>query len=121
MELENRTHIRVNEFRKINWLPVDKRYEQCVSMSAYKFCYGLGPAYMSDMFSLPQNSRTTRRSTHKLKLPYKRTNMGQTGISYIGPKIWNKLEDNPNKFKHNLKDLFFHNMQRVNDNIYVYY
>ena len=127
LELDNRTHIGVNEFRKINWLPVEKRYEQCVSMSAYKFCYGLGPAYMSDMFSLPQNPRTTRRSTFKLKLPYKCTNMGQTGISYIGPKIWNnlpsqcKLENNPNKFKHKLKDLFFHNIQRVNDNIYVYY
>ena len=82
---------------------------------------------MSDMFSLSQSTRTTRRSTYKLNLPYKCTNMGQTGISYIGPKIWNnlpsqcKLEDNPNTFKHKLKDLFFHNIQRVNDNIYVYY
>ena len=123
--LDNRTHIGVNEFKKINWLPVENRYEQCVFVSAFKFCYGLGPAYMSDIFSTFQSQRTTRRSTHKLKLPFKSTNMGQKGISYIGPKIWNnlpskcKLEDNPNKFKHKVKELFFDNVQRTSD-IFIY-
>ena len=113
--------------KKINWLPVESRYEQCVSMSAFKLFYGLGPAYMSDMFSLSPNLRTSRRSTYKLQLPFKYTKIGQTGISYSGPKIWNnlpsicKLENKPNKFKHSVKDIFFDNIQRVNDNIYIYY
>ena len=53
--------------------------------------------------------------------------MGQNGISYIGPKVWNKLppdcklEDIPNKFKHKIKDKFFENLQRANDDIYLYY
>ena len=41
--------------------------------------------------------------------------------------IWNKLpsecklEDNPNKFKHKIKEEFFKNIQRENDDIYIYY
>ena len=42
--LENRDHIGVNEFKTINWLPVQNRYEQCVSVSVFKFCKNLGPA-----------------------------------------------------------------------------
>ena len=96
-------------------------------MSAFKFCKGLGPEYMSDIFSLSEIPRTTRRSLYKLKLPLKSTNMGQNGISYYGPKVWNnlpiqcKLEDNPNNFKHKIKDQFFENIQRKNDDIYLYY
>ena len=39
--------------------------------------------------------------------------MGQNSASYIGPKIWNnlqnecKLQENPNKFKQKIKDTFF--------------
>ena len=32
-----------------------------------------------------------------------------------------KLEENPNKFKHKIKDTFFANMQRADDDIYFYY
>ncbi len=34
--LDNQSHIGVNEFKAINWLPVQNRYEQCVSVSAFK-------------------------------------------------------------------------------------
>ena len=96
-------------------------------MSAFKFCHGLAPAYMSDIFSFPEIKRTTRRSAFKLKMPFKSTNMGQKGISYRGPKVWNnlpaqcKLDANPNKFKHKIKELSFDNIQRINDDIYIYY
>ena len=125
--LDNRTHIGVNEFKTINWLPTQDRYKQCVSVSAFKFCKGYGPAYMSEIYSLVDNPRSTRRSDYKLKKPLKYTNMGQANLSYIGPKIWNnlpsecKLVNNSNKFKHKIKDQFFKNMQRVNDDIYLYY
>ena len=45
----------------------------------------------------------------------------------VSQKVWNKLppdfklEGNPNKFKHKIKDKFFENLQRANDDIYVYY
>ena len=115
--LDNRTHIGVNEFKTINWLPVQNRYEQCVSVSAFKFCEGLGgPAYMSDIYSLVVNSRSTRRSEYRIKQPFRATNMGQNGISYIGPKVWNKLpsecrlEVSSNTFLHKINDHFFENI-----------
>ena len=80
---------------------------------------------MSDIYSLVVNPRSTRRSDYRIKQPFRATSMGQNGISYIGPKVWNKLppdcksEDIPNKFKHKIKDTFFENLQRVNDDIYV--
>ena len=82
---------------------------------------------MSDIYSLVVNPRSTSRSEYRIKQPFRVTNMGQNGISYIGPKVWNKLppecklEGNPNKFKHKIKDKFFENLQRANDDIYVYY
>ena len=117
----------MNEFKTINWLKVQKRDEQRVVMNAYKFCKEMGPAYLSDTYSLMENLQTTRKSVLKLELPLKKTKMGQNSISYIGPKIWNKLpsecklEDNPNKFKHKIKEEFFKNIQRENDDIYIYY
>ena len=106
---------------------MQNRYKQCVSVSVFKFCKNLGPSYMSDMYSLMENPRTTRNSIYKLKLPLKSTNMGQRSVSYIGPKIWNnlpnecKLQEHPNKFKHKIKDTFFANIRRTNDDIYIYY
>ena len=125
--LDNRTHIGVNEFKTINWLPVRNRYEQCVSVSAFKLCKVLGPAYMSDIYSLVENPRSTRRSEYRMKQPFKVTNMGQSSISYVGPKVWNTLprecksEDSLNNFKHKIKDQFFENIQREADDIYIYY
>ena len=57
--------------------------------------------------------QNTHISVLKLKLPLKKMKMGQNSISYIGPKVWNKLpsecklEDNPTKFKHKIKEVFF--------------
>jgi len=125
--LENRTHVGINEFVTINWLPVQNRFEQCVSVSAFKFCKGMGADYMSDIYSLTENPRTTRRSVYKLNLPFKSTNMGQNGVSYIAPKIWNnlpsecKLENSQNKFKHKIKEMFFDKLQRDDNDIYLYY
>ena len=55
------------------------------------------------------------------------TCLGCNSASYVGPKIWNnltnecKLEENLNKFKHKIKDTFFANIRRINDDIYPYY
>ena len=49
--------------------------------------------------------------------------MGQNGISYIGPKVWNKvtsackLADNPNIFKHKIKEEFQEKYDRWTEEI----
>ena len=85
--LDNRSHIGVNEFKTINWLPVQNRYEQCVSVSAFKFCKGLGPAYMSDIYSLIENPRNTRRSEYKMKQPFKLTTMTKIAFLTLAQKV----------------------------------
>ena len=51
----------------------------------------------------------TRNNFSKLKNSFRKTNMGQKTISYIGLSIWNSLPDSVNKgnslntFKHNAK------------------
>ena len=87
---------------------------ECLSVSVFKFCKNLGPAYMSDMYSLIEKPHKSRQFKNKLKLLLKSTNMGQNRSSYIGTKFWNKLtnecklEENLKKFKHKIKDTFFY-------------
>ena len=71
------THIGVNHFKTINWLPVQSRFEQCVAMDAYKFCKGMGPAYMCDTYSLMKNLQTTRRSV-QVRITFKEDEHGST-------------------------------------------
>ena len=48
-------------------------------------------------------------------------------LQYLGPKIWNNLPSdlksakNPNTFKHKIKENFFQQIQKEEDDIYVFY
>ena len=78
--------------------------------------------FASSLHNCGSTIQTTRKSVLKY---FKKTKMGQNSISYIGPKVWNKLpsqcklEKNPNNFKHKIKE-FFKNIQHENDDIYIY-
>ena len=96
-------------------------------MSAYKFCNDKAPAYASDIYKRVDYSNATRSGKHKLKQPFRSFNVGQRGLSYLGPKLWNNISSNiksaesSNAFKHQIKDHFFKVLQEKEDNIYVYY
>ena len=46
------------------------------------------------MFELaPHCKKDTRNNFYKLKNPFRKTNMGQKTISYIGPSGWSSLPD----------------------------
>ena len=87
--LESRDHICVNGFRKINWLPTRERFEQCGSVGVYKFCKNISTSYMSDIFVTKHIRHNTQKFTVMLNIPIKNTNVGQQGLSYLGPKFWN--------------------------------
>ena len=124
--LGNRAHIGVKEFEKINWLPSKERVQQCISVSIYKFFKNISPAYTSEIYQPTDQTRNTRSSKHRLHLPYRNSNQGQKGLSFIGPKIWNKLSSETktagsvNTFKHNTKKIFFKDLKRKEDDIYIY-
>ena len=79
------------------------------------------------MFLPVGQSRITRRSKDKLNQPFRKSNKGQNGLSYLGPKIWNNLHsdlksaESVYNFKHKIKDNFFKELQKREDNPYEDY
>ena len=113
--LNNYTHLEKKHFQEINWLPIQERMNQRVSVSVFKYFNLLVPTYMSDVF-IPQNTViNTRNSMYRLKIKINKSNMGQNSLSYLGPKLWNILPDeiksstNTNSFKHKVKIKYFSN------------
>ena len=98
----------------INWLPTSERVNQRICVNAYKSFNNMCTSYMSDIF-VPLNAvRITRYLVHNFKVPLKRTDIGQNALSYVGPKLWNKLIEmkilqNTNTFKHKIKEAFLNN------------
>ena len=49
LNLNSRGHTEF-KFEKINWLPIDDRFEQCISSMAFKYVSSLSSSYMNDVF-----------------------------------------------------------------------
>ena len=126
LKLGNRAHIGANEFEKINWLPVMERFNQSVCSIVFKYIHNLSPTYMLELFSPSGQSNHTRNSTFKLEQPYRKTKLGQKGLSYIGPSLWNSLDSDSKKktslnaFKHSVKDNVFDLTRKKERDIYSY-
>ena len=65
------------------------------------------------MFAFAPHYRiNTRNKFPKLKIPFRKTNIGQKAISFVGPSLWNSLPevikkpDNVITFKHNVKNYY---------------
>ena len=97
LQLDNKAHAGITEFKQINWLPVNYRFRQCLAANVFKFFDDKCPLYMKDVFDKPCISQvSTRNSTMKLSQPLRRTNNGQHCISFLAPSVWNNL---PNELK----------------------
>jgi len=94
--LPDRAHVGIKEFKEINWLPSRQRFEQMVCVNILKFLNNSSPEYTKEIYQTADETHFTRRSLYKLHPPKRRTNKGQKCVSYIGPKLWNKL---PNELK----------------------
>ena len=117
----------LTEFGKINWLPINYRFEQCISSITFKYFNYLSSLYWNDVFKLAdQNTTATRTSLFKLSETL-RSNHGQKRLSYVAPSIWDKLPDflkttdNVNTYKHRVKKHFFQRMNNEESNIYSYF
>ena len=93
LELLTRGHINPSRFRKINWFPVERWVELCTSTTVFKYWKGIVPSYLNDMFVPSQNNYNTR-SQMALDIPLCRTIKGQKTMSFLRPKIWNKVSSN---------------------------
>ena len=123
--LDNRKGIRYNDFKEINWLPIEERVNQFIAVSVYKFSNKLAPKYMDDIFQKFENTRMTRYTDKtKLAIPFRKHEYGKNCLSYRGATIWNSLENNIkeakscNNFKHKIKEKFFKQIKE--DDVYSY-
>jgi len=120
-------HIGVTEFKSIDWLPTKNRMDQCACVNIMKFFRETAPAYSAEIFRPVNQGPTTRRFKFKLDIPFRKTTAGKKCLSYLGPKTWNSLSseikstNNINTFKHKIKENFFQNIQKEEDDIYVFY
>ena len=110
LKLDKMHHISEKEFRLINCFRTSKGVDQCINTIIYNFVNNTCPYYLNEIFEFAPHCRIgTRNNFSKLKNPFRKTNMGQKAISYIGPSIWNSLPDSIkranslNTFKHNVK------------------
>ena len=92
LKLDKRHHISSNEFESINWLPVHKRVHHCINAITFKFANNSYPHYLNGVYEYASQCRIeSRRNFPKLKVPFRKTNMGQKVLSYIVPSLSNNL------------------------------
>ena len=109
LKLDKMHHIS-EDFKTINWLPVDQRVLKSLNVTVFKYVNKACPYYMKEVFEYASQGRISSRNNYaKLKVPFRKTTMGQKSLSYIGPSVWNKLPSSMkrnislNKFKHDVK------------------
>ena len=66
LNLNNRHRIDEIKFKQINWLPIDKRVEQCIGTLVYKYFQKKVPSYIEDIFT-PKVSKYNIRYPDMLK------------------------------------------------------
>ena len=89
---------------------MDQVVQQNLNVTVFKYVNKACLYYMKDVFEhASQRSINSRNNYAKLKVPFRKTTMGQKSLSYIGPSVWNKLPSSMkknislNKFKHDVK------------------
>ena len=92
LRLDKMHHISDEDFRLINWLPTRKRVDQCINTITFKFVSDTH--YLKEIFEFAPHCRIdTRNKFAKLKIPFRKTNMGQKAIAFVGPSLWNSLPE----------------------------
>ena len=119
LKLNARSSVKTKDFEKINWLPIHERVWQCSLSSIYKFFTKNYPNYFDEIYvSLETNGVQTRLSYQKLNVPYRKRNVGQKSLSYVGTSLWNNLNKtlktstSSNTFKHNIKQHYFNELKK---------
>ena len=102
LKLQCREHISNEHSQKLNWLPINQRFKQCVTSIVFKFVQNKCSAYVNEVFSSAENIRINARNSYlELSHPFWKTSTGQNGLSLLGllfgtefqkfwrkPKIW---------------------------------
>ena len=73
---------------------------------------------MKKVFEYTLQGRINSRNNYaRLKVPFRKSTMGQKSLSYIGPSVWNKLailmnrNIGLNSFKHDVKKYYLRELR----------
>ena len=123
LELQCNEHIsneHYEHFNKLNWLPKNQKFKQCITSTVFIFVQNKYPGYMNEIFKPAENIRINMRNSYlKLNHPF-RNDSGQNGLSYIGPAICNRIPailkriKNLNTFKHKMKHYYLTDLSNPN-------
>ena len=91
LNLTPRSHIDPSHFRKINLPAVSDRVEHCIANTVFNYWNGIVLGYFHEMFK-PSLCRYNTRSQMAFDIPLRKTNTGQKNLSFLGPKIWSKID-----------------------------
>ena len=89
---EDRNSITPSDFKKTNWLSVHERVNQYTLSSICKFHAKTTPTYMDELSSHAEYLSLT------LSLPRLKANQSLNTLSYIGPSLWNNLDNSLKAF-----------------------
>ena len=110
LKLDKMHHISEEDFKTINWLPVDQRVQQSLNVTVFKYVNKACPYYMKEVFEYASQGRISSRNNYaKLKVPFRKNTMGKKSLLYIGDSVWDKLSSSIkrnislNEFKHDVK------------------
>ena len=78
---------------ELHWLPISQRVDYKVALLVYKCLHGIGPAYLTDYFTVADRHHQLRSVTRgDLILPRTRTKrIGLRSFHSSGPALWNSL------------------------------
>ena len=94
LKLDKMHHISDKDFRLINWLPTNKRVDQYINTITFKFVNNTCLYYLKEIFEFATHCRIdTRNKFAKLKILFRKTNMRQKVISFVGPSLWNNIPE----------------------------
>ena len=76
-------HISEEDFKTINWLPLDQKVQQSLNVTVFKDVNKACPYYMKEVFEYASQGRINSiNNCAKLKVPFRNTTMGRK-VSHI--------------------------------------
>ena len=78
LKLDKMHHISEEDFKTINWLPVDQRVSTAkLKCRSFKYVNKAWPYYVKEYFEYASQGRISSRNNYaKLKVPFRKTTMG---------------------------------------------
>ena len=79
LKLDKMHHISEEDFKTINWLPVDQGAQQSLNVTVFKYVNKVCPYYMKEVFEYASQGRISSRNDYAklrflfIKLPWGRT------------------------------------------------